>query len=168
MEMSNSSQFTLTFSTIISYVTSWFIFIKMGRKGWEGIIPFYNIYVLFEELYGNGWRMLTLLIPFYNIYVIFKLYIDLAHKFGQSTAFGWGLIFLNPIFMCIMAFSNNIQCEGGTSVDVLNKMGIEFGDNSSKLSQADVDDLKHYKDLYDAGVIGEEEYEDRKNEILNR
>ena len=167
MEMNSSSEYSLTLSTIISYVANWFIFKKMGRKGWEGIVPIYNLYVLFEELYGNGWRMLTLLIPFYNIYVIFKLYIDLAHKFGQSTAFGWGLIFLNPIFMCILAFSGTIQCEGGTSVDALKKIGIEFGDPGD-LSQADVDNLKHYKDLYDAGVISEEEYEAKKDEILNR
>ena len=54
--------------TIITFAASWRIFQKMGRKGWEGIIPLYNTYVLFEELYGNGWRMLLMLIPIYNIY----------------------------------------------------------------------------------------------------
>ena len=49
--------------TIISLAASWRIYQKMGRKGWEGIVPFYNTYVLFEELYGNGWRMLLMLIP---------------------------------------------------------------------------------------------------------
>ena len=63
---------------------------KMGRQGWECIIPFYNVYVLFQVLYGNGWKMLLLLIPFYNIYVAIKLQIDLAHGFNQFGAFVLG------------------------------------------------------------------------------
>lgn len=39
---------------ILSLVAEWMIFKKMGRQGWEGIVPFYNTYVLCQELYGNG------------------------------------------------------------------------------------------------------------------
>ena len=49
---------------ILSMVGSWMIFKKMGRQGWEGIVPIYSTYVLCKVLYGNGWKFLLLLIPF--------------------------------------------------------------------------------------------------------
>ena len=55
---------------ILTLVAEWMIFKKMGRQGWEGIVPFYNTYVLCQELYGNGWKFLLLLIPIYNIYFV--------------------------------------------------------------------------------------------------
>ena len=91
---------------VIAMVGNWVIFKKMGREGWEGIVPFYNSYVLFQELYGNGWKFLTLLIPLYNIYVAIKLYIDLAHEFNLGTGFGIGLCLLPFIFNLILAFGN--------------------------------------------------------------
>lgn len=39
---------------ILTLVASWMIFKKMGHQGWEGIVPFYNTYVLCQELYGSG------------------------------------------------------------------------------------------------------------------
>ena len=53
---------------IAALAGQYLVFQKMRRQGWEGIVPFYSSYVLFEELYGDGWKFLTLLIPFYNIY----------------------------------------------------------------------------------------------------
>lgn len=52
-------------AAILSMAGSWMVYKKMGRQGWEGIVPIYNTYVLCQELYGNGWKFLLLLIPFY-------------------------------------------------------------------------------------------------------
>lgn len=98
--------FSLAFC-ILTIVATVKVFVKMGYAGWEAIVPLYNAYILFKELYGNGWKMLLMLIPFYDIYVLIKFYIDLAHAFGKSTGFGIGLIFLSPIFMCILGFDNS-------------------------------------------------------------
>lgn len=97
---------------LLEILAVWKMYQKMGKEGWESIIPFYCNYVLFEELYGNGWKFLTLLIPFYNIYVAIKLQFDLAKGFGQSTGFGFGLLFLSPIFYCILGFDNEIDWIG--------------------------------------------------------
>lgn len=86
-----------------AFAGQYLVFQKMGRQGWEGLVPFYSTYVLFEKLYGKGWKCLTLLIPIYNIYVAFKLYIDLAHSFGMPTAFGIGLTLLTPVFLILLA-----------------------------------------------------------------
>ena len=91
---------------IVVLVANWRIYVKMGRQGWESIIPLYNLYVMFDELYGQGAKMFLLLIPFYNIYVAIKLSIDLADAFNKGTGFIWGLVLLNPIFSCILAFGD--------------------------------------------------------------
>lgn len=98
--------FSLAFN-ILTLIAMWKVFMKMGYQGWESIVPFYNVYILFKEMYGNGWRMLLMLIPLYNIYVAIKIDLDLASAFGKSTGFGIGLIFLPPVFMCILAFSDS-------------------------------------------------------------
>lgn len=90
--------------SVIMIIAQWKLFSKAGRPGWAVLIPFYNTYTLFDIVYGNGWKFLLMLIPLFNIYVMIKLYIDLAHVYGQSTAFGIGLLFFSPIFMCILGF----------------------------------------------------------------
>ena len=147
---------------VLSVVGTWMVYKKIGREGWESIIPFYNAYVLFEELYGNGWRFLTLLIPFYNIYVAFKLYIDLAHGFNKSTGFGIGLTLLNPIFMCLLGLDNNVQYNGGPNVELPKSI-----DEVIKPTESEATQLAKYKQLLDDGAISEEEYEQKKNELLH-
>lgn len=156
--------------TILTYAAQWFVYKKMGRKGWESLIPIYNTYVLFEILYGSGWSFLKLLIPFYNIYILIKLNIDLAHKFNQSTGFGWGLVFLPTIFYCIMAFSKEIQCDG-IEVDVIEDVKNTFSSNSSNTqaqnNSSDADVLIKYKELLDLNIITDEEFKRIKERILN-
>ena len=92
--------------TILALVANWMIFKKMGREGWEGIVPFYNTYVLCQELYGNGWKMLLLLIPFYNIYFYCKMWVDLSKAFNLGGAFAVGLILMPFIFGLILGFGS--------------------------------------------------------------
>ena len=105
-----------TSTTFITYVLSkiawWKLFKKMGYKGWESLLPLYCDYLLFEELYGNGWKMLTLLIPFYNIYVLIKLNIDFVHSFNKGTGFIWGAILLPHVFYTILGLGDAQYLDG--------------------------------------------------------
>lgn len=93
---------------IVTYVAMWRLMTKAGKPGWYVLIPFYNTYQLFDMIYpGNGIRFLFLLVPFYNFYVYIKYYIDLAKAFGKDVPFAIGLIFLSPIFMCILGFGSS-------------------------------------------------------------
>lgn len=103
--------------TILTLVASWMVFRKMGRQGWEGIVPIYSTYVLCQELYGNGWKFLQLLIPLYNIYFVIKMEIDLAKAFNQGTGFGIGLLLLPFIFQMILGFGS-AQYRDGTRANV--------------------------------------------------
>ena len=80
----------------------WMIFVKAGRQGWESLLPFYNLFVLFQILYGEGTKVFLLLIPFYNIYIAIRLWVDLAQFFGKSVGFAVGLLLMNPVFLLIL------------------------------------------------------------------
>ena len=92
--------------TVLTLAASWRIFQKMGRKGWEGIIPIYNFFVLCQELYGNGWKAFLMLIPLYNIYFGIKLYIDWAKAFGKGVGFAIGMLFFPFVFQLLLAFGD--------------------------------------------------------------
>ena len=92
--------------SLLLLVAEWRLFTKAGKHGWAVLIPIYNVWVLFEIICGRGTAMFRLLIPIYNIYWAIKSDIKLAHAFGKSTGFGVGLIFLSPIFMCILGFGS--------------------------------------------------------------
>lgn len=104
---SGSSFISFIFS-VLSIVALWQIFKKAGKPGWASIVPFYNLYVLFEITWGNGWKMFLLLIPFYNIYVIVRICINLGRCFGKGNGFILGLIFLSPIFSLVLGFDQSV------------------------------------------------------------
>lgn len=98
--------FLLVFYALI-IVANWKLFTKAGKPGWASIIPFYNLYVLFEIVGMNGWLFLLLCIPIVNIVMMIMLYINLAKAFGKGTGFIIGLIFLPNIFTLILAFGSS-------------------------------------------------------------
>lgn len=84
-------------------VCMWIVFRKAGKPGWAAIVPFYNLYVLFEITWGSGMRFL-LLIPIYNIILSIQTQVRLAKAFGKSGGFAAGLVFLPYIFIPLLAF----------------------------------------------------------------
>lgn len=98
--------FLLVFYALI-IVANWKIFTKAGKPGWASIIPFYNLYVLFEIVGMNGWLFLLLLVPIANIVIFIMYNIKLAQVFGKGTGFIIGLIFLQNIFTLILAFGSS-------------------------------------------------------------
>lgn len=84
-------------------VCMWIVFRKAGKPGWAAIVPFYNLYVLFDITWGSGMRFL-LLIPIYNIILGIQTQVRLARAFGKSSGFAAGLVFLPYIFIPLLAF----------------------------------------------------------------
>lgn len=91
---------------VIMIVAMWKLFSKAGEPGWAAIIPLYNSYVLFKIAMGNGWLFLLSLVPVVNFVIGIMLYFKLAKAFGKGVGFGFGLLFLNPIFLLILAFGS--------------------------------------------------------------
>ncbi len=104
----------LVFMLLVSVfiiVCMWKVFKKAGRNGWEAIIPIYNIIVLFQIAGVNPLVILWNLVPIVGsvVFLVYSVmaYIKLAKSFNKSTGFGIGLVFLNVIFMAILAFDSS-------------------------------------------------------------
>lgn len=94
------------FLVVLNYIGMWKVFVKAGIPGWKCLIPFYNTYLTFRLAMGNGWLFLLCLVPVANIIILIMCMISLAKAFRAGTGFGIGLIFLNSIFMLILAFGH--------------------------------------------------------------
>lgn len=82
----------------------WKVFEKAGRKGWEAIVPIYNIYVL-TIIVGQPWWLLILcFIPLVNLFVGAFLAFKLAERFDQGIPFTVGLILLPFVFYPLLGF----------------------------------------------------------------
>lgn len=106
---------------IIMLVSQWKIYKKAGKKGWESLIPIYNIIVLLQIVELPTWYIILFIVPIANIYVMFKMYIELAHKFGKSTGFGVATVFFSIICLPILAFGKN-NVYGGSGQPTTNNM----------------------------------------------
>ena len=82
----------------------WTVYAKAGRRGWEALIPFYNLYVLTKIVGKSGWFMALYFLPVVSWFAWAVTAIELSKKFGRSEAFGFGLFFLYPIFLPILAW----------------------------------------------------------------
>lgn len=96
---------------VAALVGMWKVFVKAGEPGWAAIVPIYNAYVLFKIAWGKGILFLLMCIPVVNFVAMIMVYVKLAKAFGKGTGFAVGLIFLAPIFMCILGFGD-AQYEG--------------------------------------------------------
>lgn len=95
---------------VVEIAATWKIFQKAGEPGWAAIVPIYNAYVLFKITWGSGWYFLLACIPCVNIVILILTDIKLAKAFNKSTGFLLGLIFLSPIFMCLLGFGDDEYC----------------------------------------------------------
>lgn len=129
-------QFCVLVLNIIGIAGTWMVLKKAGKEGWWSLIPFANLWKVYEVAgvnpatsllaipaflfgylalipllmgSGEGTALLLVLALFsFLFYVIyfFKAMISLADKFGQLGGFAAGLIFVHSIFMAILGFGN--------------------------------------------------------------
>ena len=114
---------------VIQVIARWRLFTKAGEAGWKSIIPFYNDYIVCKLSWKTSmfWVYLVLLVigatitgsaaegTFLNtVGELFEVggaivwamsMFRLALSFGKSRGFGWGMVFLEPIFILILAFT---------------------------------------------------------------
>ncbi len=78
---------------VLTIAGLWKVFEKAGKPGWAAIVPIYNLVVLMKVAGKPLWWVLLMFIPFINIVVLLLVYIEVAHRFGKSTGFGWGMTY---------------------------------------------------------------------------
>ena len=128
------------FILIFYILTYWRIFTKLGRKGWEGIIPIYNRYILFNDVLDKKVFLMDLFFTFIGIafaiafsytemfiYDLLVVFINIvrfiiqfmfcnktADVFGKGKYFGIWLAFFPIICYPILAFGRAIPRERRT------------------------------------------------------
>ena len=91
---------------IFLIVCEWKLFKKAGKPGWAAIIPFYNLYVLFDIIYGKGIKFLLLLVPILNVIISVAVSIRTAQVYGKGTGLGVLNLFFPFIVLPILAFGD--------------------------------------------------------------
>ena len=122
---------------VFEIVCIWKVFQKAGEPGWKCLIPIYNAYIYMKISWEGKyfwWILLLGILPgiltgvalgsssgglagisgFVSIaaYVAIAVIsiialVKLAKRFGKSGGFAVGLIFLEPIFIAILAFDSS-------------------------------------------------------------
>ncbi|MBR0377202.1 MAG: hypothetical protein IJI04_02140 [Lachnospiraceae bacterium] len=110
ISMFQPSTGTFVFGIVVAVLTVvilYKIFEKAGVEGWKAFIPLYNIFVLYELTWGNGFVSLLLLVPIVDIVISVMTAIKLAKAFGKGTGFGIGIFFFPVICKGIIAFDES-------------------------------------------------------------
>jgi hypothetical protein len=90
---------------LVLVIASWWVINqKAGKPGWAAIIPIYNIIVELQIAKMNPWLVLLMFVPIANVVVLIMMYINIARLFGKGVGYALGLIFLNIIFLPMLAF----------------------------------------------------------------
>ena len=87
-------------------VCEWKLFKKAGKPGWACIVPFYNLYVLFDIIYGKGVKFLLLLVPILNVIISVAVSIRTSQVYGKGTGLGVLNLFFPFIVLPILAFGD--------------------------------------------------------------
>lgn len=145
-------------ASILMLVSMWKIFKKVGKPAWAALIPIYNIYVMCQIAEKEWWYIILLCVPFANLYAIFVIYDGIARKFGKSTAFTIGMMFLPMIFFPILAFGKN-NSSVYNEIQVQNNEEI-MDNNTSDLTTSEEDEvidssleMENSSDVYDVPVF---------------
>ena len=92
---------------VVFCVGCWKMVAKAGMPGILGLIPIVNLFVL--PIVGGKpwWWDFMLFIPIFGqlLYMIL-VSLSIAERFGRGIGTVLGLIFLTPIFVCILGFGD--------------------------------------------------------------
>ncbi|MAH65341.1 MAG: signal peptidase I [Phycisphaerae bacterium] len=92
---------------VIFCIGCWKMVAKAGMPGILGLIPIVNLFVLPVVGGKPWWWALMLFIPIVG-QVLYMVLVSLsvAERFGRGIGTVLGLIFLTPIFVCILGFGS--------------------------------------------------------------
>jgi hypothetical protein len=82
------------------------MFTKAGIPGWIAIIPLVNLFFLPKVGGKPIWWAILFFVPLVQIVFIVLTYMAIAERFGRGVGTVLGLIFLKPIFFCILGFGS--------------------------------------------------------------
>jgi len=87
---------------------AWRIFEKAGKPGWAALIPIFNTLIELEIVQRPLWWVLLMFVPGVNLLITVIILFDLARVFGKDNGFAFGILFLAPIFVPILALGDAV------------------------------------------------------------
>ena len=90
--------------SVFMIVCMWKIYVKAGYAGWKSLIPFYNVYVLFQMTWGSGIKFLLMFIPFVGLIIGIITYWKFVQVFGGGVPAFILMLFFPVVILPIMAF----------------------------------------------------------------
>ncbi|MGP1515160.1 MAG: signal peptidase I [Bacteroidales bacterium] len=95
--------------TVLVFIGLWKIFIKAGYKGWQSLVPFYNVWIAIKIIDKKFWWFIYMLIPFINVFVIILIFIEFAKCLNHRGLIFQILVALLPwIMLPLMGFNKDI------------------------------------------------------------
>lgn len=96
------------FAVVVCFAAMWRLFTKAGRQGWEGIIPFYNAYVMTQFLRMPAWTVVLLFVPVVNFLALIVFTHRLMMAFGKDIMWTIGGIIplTSPFVFLALAFGD--------------------------------------------------------------
>ena len=91
---------------IVLLIGIWRMFQKGGIPGILGLIPFVNLFYLSKLAGKPMWWGLLYFIPFVNVVIAIIILIGISERFGRGIGTALGLVFLTPIFFCILGYGS--------------------------------------------------------------
>ena len=88
--------FVLVLSVLLG-LSSFKLYQKMGYKGWEAFIPFYNYYIILKEVEEPKWWVVLVYVPIIGPIMMTVFHLFLMKKFGRTT-------FLEQLLTAILPF----------------------------------------------------------------
>ncbi|MAZ92818.1 MAG: signal peptidase I [Lentimicrobiaceae bacterium] len=81
----------------IPTIFAWKIFEKAGRKGWETLVPYYNLFVFLKIIKKPMWWMVLLFFPFLNVFMYLLMLVEIVKCFKKFSL-------LEQLFVVILPF----------------------------------------------------------------
>lgn len=107
----------------------WVQFSKAGRKSWETLIPFYNLYVFLKIIKKPLWWYLLLLFPFFNVFMYMLMLVEMAKCYGKYTLGEQFLAVVFPfIYFPYIAHENQQYLDPETREEPIKSMTREWID----------------------------------------
>ncbi len=107
--------FILIFAILLlsPFVGLWVTFKKAGRKGWEGIVPIYNYYIMMKLTGKPNYWIFLFFVPFINVIAFYVLLLDFIKLFNK-TSFGAQLLTVAffPFYFCYIGLSPRVKFVG--------------------------------------------------------
>lgn len=98
------------------------LFVKAGKKAWEGYIPIWRNIVWLEILGMPRWRVIFLLVPGVNVLMLWVMNYELARAFGKRKFLEVTEAILLPfLFFPRLAWSKNLKWQGPTNWEDIKK-----------------------------------------------